>query len=195
MSVILGALVACSPIVPEETHKYKLTAFNNERIAHKKTDITILVSETNALDGYQTEQMLYTNKLYQISAFTKNSWASPPANMLTPLIVQSLQSSNYFYAVAFGPNTDKTDYRLDTQMLSLQQNFLTKPSTLEVAIQATLTHVEDNKMIATHIFNLIAPCPSNSPYGGVIAANNVMLTFTRALNRYVISSIKHDAKI
>ncbi len=192
--LIVILLTACSPIVPDITNKYKLTAFSQEQVTTKKTDITILVSQSQAMSGYQTEQMLYSDKPYQINSFVKNSWISPPSGMLTPLIVQSLQYSNYFFAVASGPDADKTDYRLDTQIIELQQNFLTKPSKIELAIQASITHVDDNRLVSSRIFSIHTPCPSNNPYGGVIAANNTVLTLTKELTKYVIYQISQDNK-
>ncbi len=188
-------LTACAPITPEANNKYKLIAFSHEKITAKKTDITILVSHSQAISGYQTEQMLYSDKPYQISSFVKNSWISPPAGMLTPLIAQSLEQSNFFFAVASGPDADKTDYRLDTQIIELQQNFLTKPSQIEFIVQASLSHIEDNRLVSSHTFVIRTPCASNNPYGGVVAANQTIQTFTKELTKYVIYHIKLDNKL
>lgn len=190
--VLIFLLSSCSQIVPDATNKYKIVAYSDEKVASKKTDMTILVTQTHAISGYQTEQMMYTDKPYQVSSFVKNSWVSPPAGMITPLIVQSLQHSNYFFAVASGPDADKTDYRLDTQIINLQQNFLTKPSRLELVVQASLTHTDDNRLVASQVFTVHTACPQNNPYGGVIAANGSLVTFTKELTKFVIYQIRLD---
>lgn len=188
-------LTACSPIVPEVNNKYKLDAFSHARLASKKTDITILVSQSQAMPGYQTEQMLYTDKPYQINSFVKNSWVSPPAGMLTPLIAQSLEYSNFFFAVASGPDADKTDYRLDTQIIEFKQNFLTKPSQIEFTVQTYLSHIDDNRLVASRTFVIRTPCLSNNPYAGVVAANKTVQIFTQKLTNYVIYLVKSDSKL
>jgi cholesterol transport system auxiliary component len=194
--IFLGILlVSCAPIKPEVSNRYKLEAFSRDKVASRKTDMTILVSQSQAIPGYQTEEMLYSNKPYQISAFVKNSWVSPPAGMITPLIAQSLEHSNFFFAVASGPDADKTDYRLDTQIIDLKQNFLTKPSQIEFVIQVDLTHVDDNRLISSQIFVIRTPCQSNNPYGGVVAANKTLRLFTKQLTNYVIYHIKIDNKL
>lgn len=192
--MLLSITTACAPIIPNENNQYKLVAYSNDKISNQKTDMTILVSQTQAISGYQTEQMLYTNKPYQLSSFVKNSWMSPPAAMLTPLIVQSLQFSNYFFAIASGPDVDKTDYKLETQIISFQQNFLTKPSQIELSIQASISHTDDNRLIASKTFVINTPCMNNSPYSGVVAANNAVHVFTKELTNYVISQIRMDNK-
>ncbi|OGV29478.1 MAG: hypothetical protein A3E88_00065 [Legionellales bacterium RIFCSPHIGHO2_12_FULL_35_11] len=190
--LFLGFLASCSPIIPEADNKFNITAFSREKISLHQSKETILVSQPQAIPGYQTEEMHYITKPFQLSSFVKNSWISPPAGLLTPLIVQALQNSNYFFAVASGPDADKTDYRLDTQLISLQQNFLTHPSTLELGLQVVLTYVEDARVVSSRTFIITKTCPSNNPYGGVIATNNAMQQFTAELSKYVIYEIRQD---
>jgi len=190
---LLCLLTACAPIRPNVSNQYKITAFSAKKMAANPSSQSILISQPDAMAGYQTEQMLYTDKPFQLSPFAHNSWISSPANMLTPLIVQSLQHSHYFYAVAAGPNADKTDYRLDTQLIALQQNFLVKPSAVELSVQVVLTRVVDNRVIASRTFVKCIPCPNDTPYGGVIAANRAAKEFTAALTAYVIHKIRDNA--
>ena len=110
--------------------------------------------------------------------------------MLYPLLVQSIQRTGYFRAVSSSPYTQGADYRLDTQLLHLEQNFLKKPSSLELSLKLVLTRVSDNKIVASRIINQNLPCPMDTPYGGVIAANKASLLSTEAVARFVISSIK-----
>ncbi len=140
--------------------------------------------------GHQTDQMLYVKKPYQIEAFVKNEWVSPPAEMLYPLLVQSLQRSGYFYAVASSLYNVEADYRLDTQLLNLEQNFLKKPSAMDVTVKIVLTRVADNKVIASRIISQHIACPMDTPYGGVIAANKATLQLTATVTNFVISNIQ-----
>lgn len=189
---LLCLLTACAPVQPTITNQYKIIAFSAKQDATGPSTQSILISQPDAIAGYQTEQMLYTDKPFQLSSFAHSGWISSPANMLTPLIVQSLQHSHYFSAVAAGPNADKTDYRLDTQLIALQQNFLTKPSTFELSVQIVLTRVGDGHVVASRTFKEHIPCPTDTPYGGVIAANKAAQVFTAALTKYVIKQVSTD---
>lgn len=191
LSVVISILEACTPVKSSIENQYKIVTYSSVKTTLKSTK-SILVSQSDAIAGYQTEQMLYTDTLYQLDAFAHSSWISPPASMLTPLIVQSLQHSHYFYAVAAGPNADKTDYRLDTQLIQLQQNFLTKPSTLEFSAQVVLTRVSDNRVIASRTFVERIPCSADTPYGGVIATNRAIKMFTARVTDYVVKQAQSD---
>lgn len=186
-SLISGCAVKTGPSV-----EYKLDAFHARMINEKHPPLSILVTDPQASAGYQTESMLYESKPYQLEAFANNAWAGRPAKMLLPLILQSLQYTGYFYAVTSSPYGEKADYRLDTHLLELQQNFLVKPSTIKLVVKVVLTHVADGRVIASQIINQCVPCPADTPYGGVIAANEATRKFTAVLTDFVIQHIKKD---
>jgi cholesterol transport system auxiliary component len=187
---LLCLLSACSPIKNPIAHQYQLNAYSTKRLASSPFNYTILVTPTEAVTPYQTEQMQYSAKPYTIGRFAKSSWVSPPATMLYPLMIQSLQDSGYFYGVSAGSYMSKTTYRLDTQLLKLQQNFMRKPSVLEFNLKAVLSRTVDNQIIASKIFSQNIPCPQDSPYGGVLAANTATKKLTRRITDFVVTKIK-----
>jgi cholesterol transport system auxiliary component len=142
--------------------------------------------------GYDTEQMLYMDKPYALSSFAHSAWISSPANMLYPLIIQSLEHSHYFFAIASGPDADKTDYRLDTQVIALQQNFLKRPSMLQLSIKVVLTHIQDNRIVASRLMTQDIACSEDTPYGGVVAANHAAYAFTDRLAKFVVHATQTD---
>ncbi|ABQ55479.1 transport system, auxiliary component [Legionella pneumophila str. Corby] len=184
--------MSCSPVKVPVTNEYQLTAYSTKQLTRKPRPITIQVTVPEAVAGYQTEEMLYMKKPFKLEPFVKNAWTSPPADMLFPLLVQSLQSSGYFYAVTSSPYSEEADYRLDTQLLKLEQNFIKKPSVLEFSAKIVLTHISDNQIIGSRIVSLQIPCSQDTPYGGVIAANQATFRFTATATDFVVSHIKRD---
>jgi cholesterol transport system auxiliary component len=182
-------LASCTAIKTPVTNQYKLSAFSNKKLADQGTRQSILVTIPDAVAGYQTDQMLYIKRPFELNPFVKNAWIDKPADMLFPLIVQSLQCSGYFYAVASSPHAEQTDYRLDTQLIELQQNFLKKPSVIDFVAKVVLTHVADNHVVASRLISEHPPCPMDTPYGGVIAANRAAKNFTAKLSQFVTSQI------
>jgi len=184
-------LPGCAVKTRVDNH-YKLGEFSSKPSPIKHPTVSLLISQPESVAGYQTEQMLYIEKPYALSSFAHNAWVSSPANMLFPLIMQSMQHSHFFYAVATTPYADKADYRLDTQLIELQQNFLVRPSVVELGVKVVLTHVEDNRIIASCIIRQCISSPAETPYGGVVAANQATKLFTERLSTFVVSHIKRD---
>lgn len=185
----LSALIGCSPVKMPITNQYQLNSFSSKHNTIKGA-YTILVTTPEAVAGYQTQAMLYIKKPYQLEHFANNAWVDTPANMLYPLLLQSLQSSGSFAAVSSSPYTQGAMYRLDTQVLHLEQNFISKPSVLVFSIKVVLTRVSDNKVLASRILIEKVPCPQDTPYGGVLAANTASYQLTQSMTQFVISSIK-----
>jgi cholesterol transport system auxiliary component len=190
ISLSILMLSACSPVKIPVTSQYQLTDYSSQRVTGRPRPIAVWVTMPEAASGYQTEQMLYINKPFQLAAFVKNSWSNPPADMLYPLMVQSLQRTGFFHAIMSSVYSQGADYRLDTQLLSLNQNFLKKPSILEFSVKIVLTRVDDNKVIASKIISQQIPCPMDTPYGGVLAANKAVFRFTKLMSDFVMSHVR-----
>lgn len=183
------ALIACSPVKIPVTNQYQLSEYSSKQLAKKPRHIALWVTAPEAVAGYQTQQMLYIDKPFQRASFVKNSWTNPPGDMLYPLMVQSLQKTGFFYAVMSSVYSQGADYRLDTQVLSLEQNFLKKPSVIEFSAKVVLTQVADNKVIASKIISQQIPCLAETPYGGVVAANKASRQFTALMSDFVVTHI------
>ncbi|ASQ45138.1 ABC-type transport auxiliary lipoprotein family protein [Legionella clemsonensis] len=187
--LILVLLSSCA-VKPLVTNQYKLGAFSKKQLTKTPSKHSIFVNMPDAVAGYQGEEMLYTVKAYELTPFVHSAWVDQPAEMLLPLIIQSLQRSGYFHVVASSPGAEVTEYRIDTQLIELHQSFLTKPSTLHFVVKTVLVRVEDNHVIASRIFSYVVPCPADTPYGGVLAANQASQLFTAALTKFVINHIR-----
>ena len=189
ITLLCFLMVSCSAIKTPVTNQYTLSAYSHQSFKRHASRVSIVVNKPEAVAGFDTEQMLYMTKPYKLAVFAHNAWIDPPADMLFPLIVQSLQNSGYFFAVASTPSAEAADYRLDTQLIELKQNFLFKPSVLEFAAKVVLTKVSNNEIIASRIIKHQISCPANTPYGGVIAANRAAQQFTAETTHFVISHI------
>lgn len=189
--LIFIALTACSPVKLPVTNQYKLEAFSHQQLVKDYRKKSILITMPEAAAGYQTEQMFYMKKPYELIAFAQNTWINPPASMLLPLMVQSLEYSHYFHVVSSGLYTEQTDYQIDSQLIDLKQNFSKKPSVIDLVVNVVLSRTADNRVLASQLFKFQVQCPMDNPYGGVIAANHATELFTAALSKYVIKYIEH----
>lgn len=172
-------------VKPLITNQYVLTTFSKKHSVNKCADHSILVNTPHALAGLNTNQMLYSTEPFVLNAFIHSAWVDPPAQMLLPLIIQSLEYSGCFAAITSNNNSSHTDYRIDTELIELQQNFLSKPSRVNFVIEVTLTNVNADHLIASRLFYYKVPCVSDTPYSGVIATNQATQLFTQELTNFI----------
>lgn len=178
-------VVACSAIKLPVTEQYQLTQFSQRVCQKQGGEHSLFVSPPEALRGYDGSKMNYSTQAFEVKSFAHHAWLSSPAKMIHPLLTESLQISGYFKAVSSGIYSDKTDYRLDSQLLMLQQNFTTKPSQMHLVMKVVLNDSKRNQVIASKIFHYKLPCPTNTPYGGVLAANQAVKRYTADVVKFV----------
>ena len=186
---LLVTLTGCTSIKLPITELYQLTQFSHKTYKTPHGKKTLFVSPPEALRGYDTNKMHYSTEPFEVKSFAHHAWLGAPAQMIQPLLTQSLQLSGYFKAVSSGIYSDKTDYRLDSQLLMMQQNFTHKPSQLFLVMKLVLNDVSNTKLIASKIFQYRIPCSSETPYGGVLAANKAVRLFTQDAVKFVSENI------
>ncbi len=184
IALTLSACSPFSPVVLPTINNYMLNQAATQKIAVRAQHKTVLVAIPTASPGFQSTQMIYQLKPYQLQAFSKNAWIAPPAQMLQPLIVQSLRNSGVFHAVIAAPTVVSTNERLVVHLLQLQQNFIVRPSRIEMAIQVDVIN-KNNKAIASRRFTQTVLCKQDNPQAGVIAANLATQMILQQMVRFV----------
>jgi len=177
-------LSACSVFPPLKTQSesvYVINSVPRPPVRHSDRHYNILVMPVYAGLTYDTTQMAYTMHPYQINYFVLNFWAETPAQMLRPLIVQTLQRTHYFHAVSGFSYLGSYDYILDTQLLQLTQDFSGFGSSVHLRIQAQIINAESNEVVASKEFYAVERAPEPTPYGGVVATNRAVARILKSL--------------
>jgi cholesterol transport system auxiliary component len=127
---------------------------------------------------------MYVRRADQLEHFAHNEWIDTPARMLSPLIVAALAARGAFRAVVSTPSPAVGDVRLDTEVLRLQQEFVTTPSQVRFALRAYLVDITSRRVIAAREFEATAAAPSDDPRGGVTAAQAAVSTVLAELAEF-----------
>lgn len=191
--ILLGMLCvsSCSVFGPVSTGADNTYVINSvpsvaKRCSHH-LNLMVGAVETNPL--YNTTQMAYTDKRFELSYFAKNRWAETPGQMLQPLIIQTLQNTHFFHAVNSYPAIGVYDYALSVQLLELQQKFVGDSSYISLKVHVQLSKAIDNHVVASKDISITEAAPENTPYGGVIAANRATSAMLSELVRFCLQKI------
>ena len=149
--------------------------------ATKAGDLTLLVNTPSARSGFESARMIYLKNLHELDYFSQNQWVDSPARMLAPLLLQALESSAKYRAVIPARSPASADLRLDTEIVRLQHEFLTKPSQVRFTVRAQLVDLRSKSVLATREFEVTEAAASDDPYAGVIATNRAVKTLLQQL--------------
>ncbi len=174
---LLGlSLAACSlgPVKVPNNNTYMLTQSAVQTHFVQSYPASLTVMPVIASRGFDSTAMRYQSSPYQLTSFVENTWAAPPANMITPLLLQSMQQSHLFNAVILGPAMNSTTYGLNTTLLSLYQDFTLKPSQIVLSLDVSLGNNRTNQVIADQVITVRVKTSAETPYAGVVAANEAL---------------------
>jgi cholesterol transport system auxiliary component len=147
---------------------------------------TLLLLPVEAKPVYDTTQMAYMTQPYQIDYYTRHEWAATPAQMLQPLLVQTLERTRYFHAVLTPPYSGSCSYVLRTQILELVQDYTAAPATLHLALRLQLSDGASDRVIATREISLREPMAQQTPDAGVAAANEAAARALQEASEFVL---------
>jgi cholesterol transport system auxiliary component len=155
-------------------------------VANAKRDLVLEVAKPRARPGFDTPQMAYVQRPYELDYFANSRWADTPSRMLAPLFVQALEDSGAFKAVVQGPDPVPADLRVDLELVRLQQDFRIRPSRVELTVQAQLFDLHARRVLATRTFDEIETAPTDDAYGGVTAANAALQRLLQSVATFCV---------
>ena len=131
-------------------------------------DLVVVVPRAAA--GHDSTRMVYLQRPQELQAFAFNEWADTPAQMLAPMLVRALQDSGAFRAVLLAPSAATGRWRLETELIRLQQDFNTQPSQVRLTLRAVLLDSGTRQVIATREFDESVAARADNPVAGAAAA-------------------------
>lgn len=176
------ALLGCSPLL-QKTPAPTLYGLDSTPAAAAEARATtqspsaaptLVVNLPRAAAGHNSQRMIYLRQPYALEYFAHSQWVDTPARMLQPLIAAAVERSGRFAAVVTMPVSVSGDFRLETELLRLQQEFMSRPSRVHLTLRATITDLATRRVVAWRQFDAQVEAASDDPYGGVIAANRAV---------------------
>lgn len=161
----LGGTPQSAPVAGQIASTPAATAFMTQ---------TLLVNPPHAMAGFDSPRIIYLRDAHKLEYFALSQWVEPPARLLGPLLVTAIERTGAFRAVVLMPGAASGELRLDTDIVRLQHEFLTRPSQLRLTLRATLVDDKSRRVLALHEFEVIEPASSDDAYGGVLAANRAV---------------------
>jgi len=151
----------------------------------------LLVQPTRAAAGFDSARILYRREAHRLDAFAYSIWAEPPARMLAPLLVTALEATGSFRAVVVSTGAAAADYRLDTELVQLLQDFRQTPSRVLVTLRVTLVQESTRRVLAVRQFDVALDTASDDPQGGVRAANQAVSLLVRDVAAFCAEAVRH----
>lgn len=150
---------------------------------------SLRVSLPGSAPGINTVRMAYTTEPNRLDYFAYNEWVATPARMIASMMEFRLDALGLFSAVVLGSSDIKTDFRLDSEVQSLQQDFTNETSTAVLTIKVTLINVANRSLLNSKTFSYREPADGENAEAGVAAANRAAEHFLLDLTAFLSESV------
>lgn len=194
-ALLLAAALAGCTVLPEPRVEnlsvYVLAAEPLRDAGRPQRDVVVEVALPRAWPGFDTPQIVYVRQPYELDRFATSRWADAPAKMLGPLLARALEQTGSFRAVVQPPSAAPADFRVDTELVRLQQNFATQPSRAEITLRVQLTDLRGRRVVAARVFDGAENAPSEDAAGGVAAANAALQRMLGDVAAFVVAGTAH----
>ncbi len=187
-------LSACSLLQPKSTSPPSYYALETARPAVPSSAArsplanapTLVISPVRAASGFDSQRIIYVREPHRLEYFSHNEWIDAPARMLGPLMVAALEQTGAFKAVVMTPGSAGGELRLDTEIVRLQQDFQTKPSTVQFTLRVYLVDEKTRKVVAWRTLDNQTAASSDDPRAGVDAANRAVQAVLQELSQFLV---------
>jgi len=150
---------------------------------------SLRVSLPGSAPGINTVRMAYTTEPNRLDYFAYNEWVATPARMIASMMESRLDALGFFSTVVLGSSDIKTDFRLDSEVQVLQQDFAKGISTVNLTIKVTLIEVASRSLLNSKTFSYREPADGENAEAGVAAANRAAEHFLVDITAFLSASI------
>jgi cholesterol transport system auxiliary component len=167
---LAGCALLSAP--PAQLSKQRLNKMPPEVPQRSSQGAVLVVYPPQTRAVYDTTEIAYMTRPYEIAYFSQHEWAEPPAQMLQPLLVGTLQNTHFFSAVLTPPYAGRHSYALRTEIRELIADFTSEPAALQLSLRFQLSEGATGAVVATKDISVREPMQQKTPYAGVVAGND-----------------------
>ncbi|WP_018718841.1 ABC-type transport auxiliary lipoprotein family protein [Arhodomonas aquaeolei] len=148
----------------------------------------LLVEPAEARAGYRDTGVVYREKPQTLDYFATARWAEPPAALLADAATDALAGAGLFHAVVAGPASVSADYRLQLELLYLEQDYRDgMPGSARLGVRARL--LEGGRILASRQFSVTRIAEAAGPVPAAEAAGRATREWLTRLTRFVAAAL------
>jgi len=171
------ATTACGTGVHKPQSYHLLDAVPAAPAAHATRAVvasTLLVEPTTAEGFYDTQAIVYSRSPGTRAYYQLNSWTEPPGHRLDAVLIERLDRSGAFAAVAPATAGVSGTFVLGTHLEEIYHDASTSPGEARIAVTAVLRDQARRTIVSQHRFSASVPV-TTADAGGAVQAFDVAL--------------------
>jgi len=164
VAACMTLMASCSLLpkaTPVELHRYTLD-WPPAPKAFAAGGPVILVAPVTARTELASQRMAYRRTPHEIAYYSRSQWATPPAEVLGPLVVDALEASGRFQSVVQAGSPAAANIRLDLVLEQLHHDVASDPGAVHLRLRGQLLSLDTGQVLATRQFAYTASAQNNA---------------------------------
>lgn len=186
-AVMLSGCSFMSPVKLPPDVGYVINTTPQHVVKARQRHRTLMIMRPETDPVYNTIRLAFTDKPYQISYYSYSHWVEVPADMLLPLLAETMQDTHRFRAIITPPYTGQYDYALRTQIQLLSIDYTQHISVVKINLQAQLLRAANGNVISSRDFKASVPLAHRTPFSAVVAANHATAIVLKNLAAWTVA--------
>jgi cholesterol transport system auxiliary component len=186
---------SCSVFTPvrTETTRYVLDQLPADVRTGPPGPAVISVAMPEVAPLYATRRMAYSTGPHEIAHFNESEWALPPAQMIQPLVAETLRRTGHFAQVDASVPAGGS-FVLRAEVPQLVQDFTVQPALFRLRLRVTLERGAGRQVAASRELSAAEPLRENTARAGVAAGNEAMRKLLRELAAFAVENTPAPAR-
>lgn len=182
--VALAALLAgCAELLRDASPPQTYTLETPSLPPANAGEEVLRVRLTGVSAGYERPLMAYrAGDALALDYFATARWVTPPAELVTEQLAAALEATGRFRAVLTGAPPPVADYRLELELLRLEQDYRNgEPGVARLEVRARLLD-RDGALVGQRRLAAEAAAEASGPAGAAAAANHALADIAASLD-------------
>lgn len=176
-SLLLAALAVAGCVTPLDAppapRRFDLAVVTPPAAAERGAG-SVRVSVPRALPGYRDAAFAYRYDPYELRYYATSRWLAEPAEMVHAALLATLEAAGPFARVLPVSGGGRPDYRLDSELVYLVQDFSSTPSRSRLGLRLWLIETGSGAVLGSRLIEAEAPAPADDARGGAEAASDAL---------------------
>lgn len=135
---------------------------------------SVRISVPRALPGYRDAAFAYRYDPYELRYYATSRWLAEPAELVHTALVGMLEVAGPFARVLPLGGGGRADYRLDSELVYLVQDFSSTPSRSRLGVRLWLIETGSGAVLGSRLIEAEAAAATEDARGGAEAASRAL---------------------
>jgi len=159
-----------------------------------QSEKTIMVQSVRSSRFLNSRNIIFSREPNTRGFYQRASWAEPPPEILSRLILESVEHSNLFKEVVNSTSSVGADLALHSTLTDFHHDIMSEPGVVVAGLRVELVRMRTRSVVATKTFSHTVPASTYDSRGAVAAFNVAAAEILKDVLIWLAHLVEHEVQ-